>query len=174
MLHAIWAQARGGVIGADGTIPWDVPEDRDWFKRVTTGGVVIMGRRTWESLPAAPLPARRNIVITRNPDYCAEGAEVFGSLDEALAVLDGESAWVIGGEEIYAAALPYVDDVYVTEIDEPVAGDTFAPRLPDHEWKPKKERAWLTSKTGVKYRFALYHRPYGTTPKTPHRKAAHG
>lgn len=130
------AVARGGVIGRDGTIPWRLPEDIAFFKELTTGHVVVMGRRTWESIPVRfrPLPGRRNLVVTRNPEWSAEGAERAGSVEEALALVQGaERVFVIGGAEVYAAALPHADELVLTEIELDVDGDTFFP-----EWNRKE------------------------------------
>ncbi|WP_308195281.1 dihydrofolate reductase [Blastococcus sp. KM273128] len=129
----IWAQARGGVIGADGGLPWHLPEDLALFRRLTTGSTVVMGRRTWESLPARfrPLPHRVNVVLTSDPGWAAEGAVVARSVDQVLA--EHPSAWVIGGGAVYAAFLPHADRVVVTDVDTDVAGDTFAPSL-DGGW----------------------------------------
>jgi dihydrofolate reductase len=124
------AVARGGVIGRDGTIPWRIPEDVAFFKELTTGHPVVMGRRTWESIPDRfrPLPGRRNVVVTRNPAWSAEGAERVGSVEEALRLVAGaERVHVVGGAEIYAAALPRADELVLTEIDADVQGDTFFP-----------------------------------------------
>src|SRR5690349_23121744 len=103
-LGLIWAQSASGVIGRSGGIPWRLPEDQARFKELTVGHSVVMGRLTWESLPAKvrPLPGRRNVVVTRDADYRADGATVVGDLDAAL---DSET-WVIGGAQIYALALP--------------------------------------------------------------------
>jgi dihydrofolate reductase len=124
------AVAHGGVIGRDGGIPWRLPEDVAHFKAVTTGHAVVMGRKTWESIPARfrPLPGRRNVVVTRNEAWSAEGAERAGSVEEALALLEGEDrVFVIGGAEVYAAALPHADELLLTEIDLDVEGDTLFP-----------------------------------------------
>src|SRR5215470_9451728 len=105
-LAIVAAAARGGVIGRGNRIPWRLPEDMAHFRELTTGHPVVMGRRTWESLPARfrPLPDRRNVVVTRNPDWSAAGAERTGSVDEALLLLEDESeVFVIGGAEIYRA-----------------------------------------------------------------------
>jgi len=128
------AVAHKGVIGREGDIPWRLPEDVEHFKSLTTGHAVVMGRRTWDSLPERfrPLPGRRNVVVTRNPEWRADGAERAGSLEEALALLaDEPRVFVIGGAEIYAAALPHADELVLTEIDMGVEGDTFFP-----EWDP--------------------------------------
>jgi dihydrofolate reductase len=124
------AVAHGGVIGYDGAVPWRLPEDMAFFRELTTGYPVVMGRRTWDSLPDRfrPLPGRRNIVVTRNRAWAAEGAERAGSVDEALALVgDVARTFVIGGAEIYAAALPRVDELVLTEVELDVAGDTFLP-----------------------------------------------
>jgi len=159
-LGVIWAQARGGVIGADGGIPWRLPEDQARFKRLTLGGAVVMGRRTWESLPASvrPLPGRRNVVVTRRPDWRAEGAEVAHSVDEALGLVDGSPSWVVGGAELYEATIGRADVLEVTEVDIAVRGDTLAPAL-DDRWSlvaAEPAEGWATSSAGLPYRFLTY------------------
>lgn len=160
MLSLIWAQAvPSGLIGRDGGIPWRLPEDLAHFKELTLGHTVVMGRRTWESLPATvrPLPGRRNVVITRQADYHADGADVARSLDEALA---GErDVWVMGGGEIYALALPLARRCEVTEVDVdlPVReGDALAPAL-DGCWTAAAGQ-WLVGRSGLRYRFVTYAR----------------
>ena len=160
----VWAEARGGVIGGAGTIPWHLPEDLAHFKEVTLGGTVIMGRRTWQSLPERfrPLPGRRNVVLTRDRGFAAEGAEVAHSLDEVLDATghDDPSApvWVIGGGDIYAQALPLASRLEVTEVDLDVAGDTRAPTIDRAVWQVAHETEWLVSRTGIRYRFVSYAR----------------
>jgi len=154
----IWAQSTSGVIGRAGGIPWDLPEDQARFKQLTFGQAVIMGRLTWESLPAKvrPLPGRRNIVITRNPDYRAPGADVVGSVDQAVSDAD---AWVIGGGEIYSLALPLASRCEVTEVAVELPrqdADAVAPVL-DESWGCV-ESDWQTSKSGLRYRYLSYHR----------------
>ena len=125
------AIARGGVIGDGTSIPWHIPEDLAFFRDLTTGHVVVMGRRTWDSLPERfrPLPGRRNIVVTRNDTWSADGAERAASLDDALRLADGaEELFVIGGAEIFAEALPVADRLVLTEIDLGVEGEV---RFPD-------------------------------------------
>ncbi len=150
----VWAQARGGVIGADGGLPWQLPEDLARFKALTMGATVVMGRATWESLPASvrPLPGRDNVVLTRTPGWSAPGAEVVGSIE--VAVDRGGEVWVIGGASVFAAALPLADRAVVTDIDLEVTGDTFAPAL-GAEWAEQAREpaeGWLTSRTGLAYR----------------------
>ena len=127
----IAAVARNGAIGKAGELLWREPEDQKHLRRVTMGCPVIMGRKTWDSLPARfrPLPGRRNVVITRDAAWHAEGAEALSSLNAALDLLAGApKAFVIGGAEIYALALPIADELVLTEIDAELDGDTYFPR----------------------------------------------
>src|SRR5690242_5538889 len=119
----IWAQAVGRVVGKDNTIPWRLPEDQQRFKKLTSGHRVVMGRATWESLPASvrPLPDRENVVLTSDTSYVAEGARVVTSLEEALAGTD-ETVFVIGGARVWAEALPLAHDLYVTDVDVEIEG----------------------------------------------------
>ena len=132
----IWAQARGGVIGKDGAMPWHLPEDLAHFKRTTLSHPVIMGRKTWGSIPPRfrPLPGRTNIVVTRQKDWQENGAQRLPSLREALQQCENaEKVWVIGGAQIYAQALPLADELVVTEINADFDGDAFAPAI-GPEW----------------------------------------
>jgi dihydrofolate reductase len=129
-LSLVAAVARGEVIGRGGTLPWHLPEDMARFRELTMGHPVVMGRRTWDSLPDRfrPLPGRRNVVVTRNETWAADGAERAGSLDDALELLeDTPQGFVIGGAEVFAEALPLADELLLTEIDLEVEGDTFFP-----------------------------------------------
>ena len=156
-LGIIYARSRNGVIGKDNVMPWHLPEDLAHFKRTTLGAPVIMGRKTWDSLPPRfrPLPGRRNIVITRDPQWQAQGAERASSLDEALArVADAPQAWVTGGAEIYRLALPRAHVAVVTEIDANYEGDAFAPHLGDNWHEVARERH--VSATGLPYSFVSY------------------
>jgi dihydrofolate reductase len=129
-LSVIAAVPRNGAIGKAGGLLWHESEDQKHFRRVTMGCPVIMGRKTWDSLPARfrPLPGRRNVVITRDAAWRAEGAEPTASLDAALTLLAGTpKAFVIGGAEIYALALPRADELVLTEIDATLDGDVFFP-----------------------------------------------
>lgn len=150
MIGLIWAEARGGVIGADGGIPWRLPAEQQIFKERTMGATVVMGRSTWESLPARvrPLPGRRNVVLTRTPGWSAEGAETAGSVEQVLGRYD--DFWVIGGAAVYAAFLPHADTVVRTEVDLDVAGDTFAPAL-GPGWRPAPDEGWQIT-GGVRWR----------------------
>jgi dihydrofolate reductase len=164
-LGMIWAQASDGVIGIDGVMPWHVPEDLAHFKAVTMGHPVIMGRRTWESLPERfrPLEGRRNIVVTRQDDWAADGAEVAHDPDAALALAlagtnsAGTQAWIIGGGSLYSAFLDRADVLEVTEVAGEFAGDTHAPAI-DSRWHLDAETPWADSRSGPRYRFLRYTR----------------
>lgn len=151
----IWAQSTSGVIGRDGGIPWRLPEDLARFKDLTMGHTVVMGRRTWESLPASvrPLPGRKNVVLTRQADYMADGATVVTGLD---GVKD-ENAWVIGGAEVYHLALPLATHCEVTEVEIDLRlqdDDALAPVL-DESWVGRSG-PWQDSRSGLRYRFHSY------------------
>jgi dihydrofolate reductase len=140
-VSAVVAASDNNVIGKDGGLPWHVSSDLKLFKEITMGKPVIMGRRTWESLPRQPLPGRRNIVITRNSDYAAEGADVAGSIHEALAMCEGEpEVSIIGGGQVYEQAMNRTDRIYLTRIHLTVDGDTFLPELPENEWQEVERR----------------------------------
>lgn len=152
----IWAQSTSGVIGRDGGIPWQVPEDMAHFKGLTMGHTVLMGRRTWESLPVRfrPLPGRRNVVVSRNPDYRAAGAEVVASIEAGLG--EGQN-WVIGGAEIYHLAMPLATRCEITEVDIGLHlrdDDTLAPVL-DESWTGTTGD-WQDSTSGLRYRVYRY------------------
>lgn len=162
------AVARGGVIGRDGTIPWRLPEDMARFRELTMGHAVVMGRRTWDSLPDRfrPLPGRRNVVVTRNPAWAAEGAERAGSLEEALdLVASAEKVFVIGGAEIYEAALPRADELLLTEVDLDVEGDTLFPDW-DRTVFVEMSREEHVSADGTRFAFVRYSRSNTTASIT--------
>jgi dihydrofolate reductase len=146
----IWAEARDRVIGADGAIPWRIPGEQALFKRRTMGSTVVMGRATWDSLPPRwrPLPGRRNVVLTRDPRWAAEGAETAHSIAEVLQ--RHPDVWVMGGADVYAAFLPHADLVVRTEIDLEVAGDARAPALGDG-WTAEPGE-WQVPESGPRYR----------------------
>lgn len=148
-VHLIWAEAHDRVIGADGTIPWRIPEDQANFKRLTMGATVVMGRATWDSLPARfrPLEGRRNVVLTRDPGWSAEGATVVHDIDEVD--LSGE-VWVMGGAAVYAAFLPKAEHLLRTRVDLEVKGEVRAPELPAG-WVLKGDSGWRTSVTGTRF-----------------------
>jgi len=136
MIAIIVAHSANRVIGRDGTLPWRLPSDLRRFRELTCGHTVVMGRRTYESLPDAfrPLPDRRNLVLSTDPGYRPDGAEVFTSLADALAACGGD-CFVIGGEVTYRDALPLCERLYATEIDAELDGDAFFPELDPAEWR---------------------------------------
>ena len=157
-ISLIAAVARGGVIGRDNSIPWRIPEDVARFRDVTMGHPVVMGRRTWDSIPARfrPLPGRRNIVVTRNRKWYGDGAEPAGSLDEALGLAAGaREVFVIGGAAIYAAALPFADELRLTEIDAEIDGDTLFPPI-DGDVFEEVERETHASGASPPFAFVRY------------------
>ena len=152
------AVARGGVIGRDGGIPWRLPADMARFRDLTMGHPVIMGRRTWETLPDGfrPLPGRGNVVVTRNPDWSAQGADRAASVEDALELLESEPrVFVIGGGEVYAAALPYADELILTEIDADIDGDTTFPQW-DRDAFAERAREEHTAEDGTPFAFVTY------------------
>ena len=136
MVAIVVAHSANRVIGRDGALPWRLPSDLRRFRELTLGNTVLMGRRTYESLPDSfrPLPQRRNLVLSSDPSYRPEGAEVFSSLDGALAACDGD-CFVIGGEVTYRDALPLCERLYATEIEAELDGDAFFPELDPSQWR---------------------------------------
>jgi dihydrofolate reductase len=164
-IHLIWAQAHGRVIGRLGKMPWHLPEDLAHFKRTTLGHPVIMGRKTWDSLPAKfrPLPGRMNVVISSDAamreNLSKIGCSPSQNLREALLICEQSGAtevWVIGGAQIYAQALPLAQKLVITEIDATFEGDAFAPPL-DAAWREVQRDAML-SQQGIKLSFVTYER----------------
>jgi dihydrofolate reductase len=128
------AVARNGVIGLNGDLPWRISSDLKLFRRLTMGKPVIMGRKTWESLPRRPLEGRTNIVVTRQRGYSARGALVAASLRDALAKAEGEEACIIGGGKLFREALPIADRLYLTEVDLDISGDVYFPKIDPKSW----------------------------------------
>ncbi len=162
-INLILARAANGVIGANGTMPWHLPEDLAHFKQQTGDAPVIMGRRTWESLPPRfrPLPGRRNIVVTRQDDWKAEGAQRAASLQEAISLCEESQApevWIIGGAQIYAEAEPLAQRAVVTEIARDYEGDAHAPVLDPSAWRETQRESHVSAREGLGYSFVTYER----------------
>ena len=154
-IYIVAAVAANGIIGAQGELPWRLPEDLQHFKKLTLGHPVIMGRRTWESLGKA-LPGRENVVVTRSSGYQAHGAAVASSLEAALALCAGEPvAFVIGGGELYAAALPLAAGLVLTEIHRDFEGDARFPYFDRAKWR-ETQREPHTAADGMRFDFVLY------------------
>lgn len=156
-INMIFARAANGVIGHNNAMPWHLPEDLAHFKKLTLGCPVIMGRKTWDSIPPKfrPLPGRTNVVITRQADWQAAGAQTAGSLQDALAQCQASrDVWIIGGAQIYAQAEPLAKRVEVTEIAQEFDGDAYAPELgPD--WT-ESDREQHVSAGGMAFSFVTY------------------
>mgnify|MGYP002657715424 FL=1 len=152
-IHLIYARAANGVIGLNNSMPWHLPEDLAHFKQLTSGNPVIMGRKTWDSLPERfrPLPGRTNIVVTRNTDWSADGVVRASSLEEALRIgaQHGNTVWVMGGAQIYAQALPLADVVEMTIIHQDYAGDAYAPAL-DAQWQETAREDQVLSRIHIR------------------------
>jgi dihydrofolate reductase len=158
MVSIVVAHSRNQVIGNRGRLPWHLPADMRRFRELTGGEAVVMGRRTYESLPDAfrPLPRRRNLVVSSNPSYRCPGAELHPSLEAALAACD-RHCFVIGGGEIYAQAMPDAERAYVTRVDAEVEGDAFFPELREDQWRCV-ERSEPLVENSVPFEFRVYDR----------------
>lgn len=159
-LSLIAAVARNGAIGRDNQLLFREPADQRHFRDTTLGCPVVMGRKTWDSLPARfrPLPGRRNLVLSRDAAFKAEGGEVVASLDEALArSADAPRVFVIGGAQLYALALPQADELVLTEVDADLAGDVFFPAW-DRTQFALTSRHSAVSAAGLPYAFMTYQR----------------
>jgi len=160
MLSLIAAVAKNRAIGKDNKLLWHLPEDMRHFRETTRGKPVIMGRKTWESLPDSfrPLPGRHNIVVSRNPAYQAPGATLAASLEEALLKeCKDEETFVIGGEELYRQAMPVAQKLYLTEINQDFDGDAFFPEVLTREWK-EISRNEQQGASGLEFSFVTYQR----------------
>ena len=156
-INMIFARSANGVIGRDGVMPWHLPEDLAHFKKLTLGSPVIMGRKTWDSIPVKfrPLPDRTNVVVTRQPNWQAPGAQTAGSLKDALALCSTASdVWIIGGAQIYAQAEPLASKIEVTLIDKDFVGDAFAPQL-GVQWVASRSEEHVSS-SGLNFSFITY------------------
>ncbi|MDK4688102.1 dihydrofolate reductase [Kingella negevensis] len=154
----IAALAKNHVIGSNNTMPWHIPEDFAFFKQYTTGKPVIMGRKTWDSLPRKPLPNRRNIIITRQTDFAAEGAEVFTDIQAALNACANETeVMIMGGEQIYRQTLPFATDLRLTEVQLQPEGDAFFPEFLREEWREITRESHVSAKE-MAFDFVHYQR----------------
>ncbi|BDH61558.1 dihydrofolate reductase [Lysinibacillus sp. PLM2] len=157
MISLIVAHDKNRVIGYENKMPWHLPGELKYFKDTTMGKPMIMGRKTFESI-GRPLPGRRNIIVTRNNEYSAEGIEIANSIDEAIALAgDVEEIMVIGGEEIFKLVLPIADRLYITHIDHEFEGDTFFPIYGD-DWKLVSCSDPVDSTHGYTFKYCIYDR----------------
>ena len=160
VIARIVAVAKDNVIGADNDIPWYCPADLQHFKRTTMGAPVVMGRKTYESLKIQPLPGRRNIIISRNPDYQAAGCDIFSSIEAAIEQLAAvDKVFIIGGAELYKQMLPKAQELYVTQVDVAVTGDRYFPEISAQEWQLQSESDFdADEKNPHAMRFQYYQR----------------
>lgn len=154
--------SSNNVIGRDNDLPWRLPDDMRYFMRTTTGHTVVMGRRTWESMGGRALPNRRNIVVTRQPDYAATGAEVAHSVDEAIALATeaGETElFICGGARVYADAMARADRLYLTHVHVEIDGDTYFPDYHTDDWRLVSEESHAADdRNEHAFTFAVYER----------------
>ncbi|RBW69495.1 dihydrofolate reductase [Bacillus taeanensis] len=156
MISLIWAMGQNQTIGKDNDMPWHLPADLAYFKKVTSGHTVLMGRKTHESI-GRPLPNRKNIIITNNKAYKAEGCIVVHSVKEALTHTKEDEVFVIGGAQIYEVFLPFADRLYVTHIKQDFDGDAFFPLFDLNEWMLVSEEQGIKSeKNPYHYKFLVY------------------
>ncbi len=157
MISLLLAMGKNRVIGKDNDLPWHLPEDLKWFKRISTGHTIIMGRRTYESI-GKPLPNRKNVIVTNDENYQAEGCIMTHSIEEALQQ-NGDERIVIGGTNVFKQVLDKADRIYLTYIDEEFEGDTFFPEINESEWEVKsKEKGIKDEKNPYDYYFMIYER----------------
>jgi dihydrofolate reductase len=158
VISIVVARSSNGVIGRDGGLPWRLPSDLKRFRELTIGHTVVMGRRTFESLPDSfrPLPDRRNLILSSDPDWQADSAETYPTLDDALEACSRD-CFVIGGGVTYQLALPLAEKVYATEIATELDGDTFFPALTPDEWRCA-EQSECMFENDHRFRFCVYER----------------
>ena len=156
-LSLIVATERHNGIGIHNTLPWRLPEDLAFFKRTTTGHTILMGRKTFESI-GRPLPNRRNIVISRNPDWQHAGVETESSLAQAVELAGAGEAYIIGGAQIYVEALPLAAKLIVTEIDADYECDAFFPAIEPSVWNEVSREPHHSETLGIDYAFVIYQR----------------
>lgn len=165
IIRMVVAYASNRCIGKDNDMPWRLPSDLAHFKRVTLGHPIIMGRKTWESL-GRPLPGRANIVVSRDDSYQADGATVYGSFGAALQAGTSNNTdvcCIIGGQQIFTLGLTIADEIYATEIQSVIEGDTFFPALPTDQWV-ETDRQPQPEENGLRYDFVIYQRKKSAVP----------
>lgn len=158
-LSIIVAMAKNRVIGANNAIPWHLPGELKMFKTITMGHHIIMGRNTWKSIGRL-LPGRTTVIVTRQRDFCVPGAIIADSLDAALAACrTDDEIFVIGGAQLYAAALPRADRIYLTQVDADVKGDTLMPQFVLAQWRERSSRSFSADdKNPYNYKLTVYDR----------------
>jgi len=164
MISIIVAVSDDWGIGKDNDLLWHLPEDMKRFKKLTTGNTIIMGKRTWESLPKRPLPNRKNVVITDNPGENFEGAVSVYSIDEAIATCrDDDEIFIIGGGSIYRQFMPLADRLYITHVHKKTEADVFFPKIDKRIWKVVEKEEFKPEDEGIPYTYVIYDRKKSTT-----------
>lgn len=161
MLAAIWAQDQNGLIGKNQTLPWHLPNDLQYFKKMTVGKTMVMGRKTFEGMGSRPLPNRQTIILTRNLDYHHPGVTVMHSLEDILELArqQEEPMMIVGGSTIYTDFFPYIDRLYRTVIEETFEGDTYFPSINWEEWQLiEQTEGMMDEKNKYAHRFETYER----------------
>lgn len=162
-ISLIWAMDKMGLIGKENQMPWHLPGELAYFRKVTTGHPIIMGRKTFESIGSKPLPNRTNVIMTRDRQFTAPGCVVLHSVEEALAHVADEPCFVIGGAQIYRAFLPLADKLYVTHIDHAFEGDEYFPEVAWSDWQLISEEPGKTDERNpYRFSFRIYVRKTGT------------
>lgn len=158
-ISMIWAMDRNRLIGRDNGMPWRLPAEQAYFRRITSGHAILMGRKTYDSLSMKPLPKRHNIVLTRDLNFQADGCTVIHTVEEARRVAEREMLFIIGGSEVYSLFLPVADRLYITEIDHAFKGDAYFPEFDLTEWTEVSREPGLTDeKNPYRYEFLVYER----------------
>jgi dihydrofolate reductase len=158
-ISLIVAMSRNAVIGKDNRLPWHLPADLKRFKELTMGHTIVMGRKTWASI-GRPLPGRRSVIVSRNPDFHADGAVVAHTLDAALAASpDDNEIFIIGGEQIFRLAMPHANRIYLTIVQADVEGDTFMPAIDPGQWRKTFSEAHAVSESNpLAWQFEIHER----------------
>lgn len=159
VISLLVAVDQNRLIGRKGTLPWRLPADVKYFKEITMGHPIVMGRKTWESLPKRPLPGRKNIVLTQNIDYQAPGADIIHDPGELANKVGQEEVFVIGGAQVFSYFLPVADRLYITEIDHVFEGDTYFPQYDVDKWRLVSEReGQINEENHYAHRYLVYER----------------
>lgn len=161
MLQAIWAQDQNGLIGKDDQMPWHLPSDLAYFKKLTSGNTLIMGRKTFVGMGSRPLPNRQTVILSRNEEYNPAGVTVLHSVEEVLHLVNKQTTpvFIAGGAMLYQTFLPYCDVLYRTVIEASFSGDTYFPKVDWFQWQLVKETVGtIDEKNRYPHRFEVYHR----------------
>jgi dihydrofolate reductase len=160
MISIIVAISENYGIGKNNRLLWNIPDDLKRFKQLTLGNCVIMGKRTWESLPRKPLPGRQNVVITDIPDECIDCGTTAYSIEDAIKKCEkGKEIFIIGGGSVYRQFMPLADKLYITHIHKKAPADTWFPEIDENDWEPVEKEEHINEPGGIPpYTYVIYHR----------------